>query len=70
MTKTIFETINLMELLPEADQAQIYDIVKKFVIAWDPDFTKMTESEQRAVELAEKEIENGECVSLEKFLNE
>lgn len=70
MTKTIFETVNLMELLPEKDQEQIYDIVKKFVIAWDPDFTKMTESEQRAIEQAEKEIENGEYVRLEDLLND
>lgn len=39
------------------------EIVKKIVLAWDPDFTKLTDGEKKSLEIAEKEIENGETVS-------
>ena len=42
--------------IPEAD-------AKKIVIAWDPDYTKVTPAERAELERAQKEIENGETVS-------
>ncbi len=41
----------------------IYEMVKRFILAWDPDFTKVTPEERERMEIAEKEIENGEYVS-------
>ena len=36
------------------------EFIKKLVIAWDPDFTKVTLAEKNALEEAEKDIaENG-----------
>lgn len=37
--------------------------IKKLVIAWDPDFTKVTSMERLELEAARKEIGNGETVS-------
>ena len=42
--------------IPEAD-------ARKLVIAWDPDYTKVTPAERAELERAQREIENGETVS-------
>ena len=38
-------------------------IMKRLVLAWDPDFTKLTAVEAEAVQKAEDEIARGETVS-------
>ena len=52
-----------MEILPESEQFFALELIKKLVLAWDPDFTKLTPSEREELEQATKEIENGETVS-------
>lgn len=60
MSGTVREAVSLMEILPESDQHFALEFIKKLVIAWDPDFTKVTASERAALEEAEKDIaENG-----------
>ena len=39
-----------------------FEFIKKLVIAWDPDFTKVTQKEYDEIIAAEKEIENGDFV--------
>lgn len=52
----------MVELLPENDQALALELVKKLVLAWDPDYTKLTPKEARELEQAMKEVETGETV--------
>lgn len=60
MSGTVKEAVSLMEVLPESEQNFALEFIKKLVIAWDPDFTKVTASEKAALEEAEKDIaENG-----------
>lgn len=60
MSGTVREAVSLMEILPESDQNFALEFIKKLVLAWDPDFTKVTPSERAAIEEAEKDIaENG-----------
>jgi len=59
------KTAHMLDMLPEQDQNLAFEIIKKLVLAWDPDFTKLTPEERRSLELAEREIENGETVSHE-----
>lgn len=40
-----------------------FEMVKKLVLAWDPDFTKLTPAEQAELEQAEAEMKTGEYVS-------
>ena len=54
---------NMVDMLPEKDQGLAFEIIKKLVLAWDPDFTKLTPFEQQELILAEQEIERGETVS-------
>ena len=60
MSAATKEAINLMEILPESDQNFALEFIKKLVLAWDPDYTKVTPAERKALEEAEKDIaENG-----------
>lgn len=63
MTATTKKTIELLQILPESDQSLAYEIIKKLVLAWDPDYTKTTPEEARALEEAEEEIKAGETIS-------
>ena len=44
----------MFEMLPEQEQELAYETVKRFVLAWDPDFTKVTPEERRRIDEAEK----------------
>jgi len=54
MSDIAIEAARLMDVLPEADKAFAYEFIKKLVLAWDPDFTKVTPEEARRIEEAEK----------------
>ena len=55
MSAATKEAINLMELLPESDQNFALEFIRKLVLAWDPDFTRVTPAEQ--------DFRNGEAIS-------
>lgn len=48
------QMIELYEMLPEQEQNLAFEMIKRFVLAWDPDFTKVTASERKKIEEAEK----------------
>ncbi|MCI8377035.1 MAG: hypothetical protein HFH72_00750 [Lachnospiraceae bacterium] len=62
MSTTTKQVIDLMEILPESEQNFALEFIRKLVLAWDPDFTKVTPLERAEIEQAAKEIENGETV--------
>lgn len=49
----------MVTILPESEQNMIYELVKRFVLAWDPDYTKLTPQEEKELE----EAKNGEYIS-------
>ncbi len=53
--------LELYNMLSKKDQELAYEIIKKLVLAWDPEFTKLTESEQ----LLLKEAKNADGVCAE-----
>ena len=57
MSTLVAETMRMLEMLPETDQK----FANKLVKAWDPDYTKVTPAERKAIEEAEK----GEFISEE-----
>lgn len=60
MNATTKKVISLMEILPESEQNFALEFIKKLVLAWDPDYTKLTPSEKETLVEAEKDIiENG-----------
>lgn len=50
-------------MLPESDQQLAFELVKKLVLAWDPDFTKVTPQEAEALKEAELNFKNGDFVT-------
>ena len=54
MSNIVMEAARLMDVLPEADKMFAYEFIKKMVLAWDPDFTKVTPEEAKIIEAAEK----------------
>ena len=46
--------IRLIDMLPENDQKFAHEFVKKLVLAWDPDFTKVTADEYAQIKAAEE----------------
>ena len=53
----------MVDVLPDTDQLLALELVKKLVLAWDPDFTKATPAEHAAMERAIKELNAGEYVT-------
>ena len=47
------DTAKLINILPADDQKFAYEFVKKLVLAWDPDFTKITSEEAKRIKAAE-----------------
>ena len=54
---------DMVDMLPESDQALAFELVKKLVLAWDPDFTKLTPTEKYQLDHAAAEMAAGEYVT-------
>ena len=61
------EISTLVDLLPEAEQNLAYEFIKRMVLAWDSDYTKLTPTERKRLEEAEQDFITGETVSHEDF---
>lgn len=57
MTSKSLQIAELIDMLPDSDKNLAYELIKKLVIAWDPDFTKLTPSERELLESAEASTE-------------
>jgi len=44
----------MIEILPQEDQQLVFQLIKKLVLAWDPDFTKVTKEEAKKLLAAEE----------------
>lgn len=53
----------MVDMLPAADQALALELVRKLVLAWDPDYTKATPGEAAAMEQAVRELEAGDYLT-------
>lgn len=57
MSEKTMQIAEMIDMLPEQDQILAFDLIKKLVLAWDPDFTKVTPQERKALEEAEADPE-------------
>lgn len=67
MGNTAQAIASMVDILPENDQQLAYELVKKLLLAWDPDFTKVTPEEAAQLEEAERNFNKGETVSLNEI---
>lgn len=65
MNATVEKARDLLEVLPDDEQKFALEFIKKLVLAWDPDYTKVTKSEAERLNRAMEEFENGEVVESE-----
>jgi len=63
MGNTAQMVAGMVDMLPEDDQRLAYELIKKLVLAWDPDYTKVTPQEAAQLAEAEAAFARGECVS-------
>ena len=57
MSEKVMQIAEMIDMLPEQDQSLAFELIKKLVLAWDPDFTKVTPKERRELEEAEADPE-------------
>lgn len=62
MTQIVRESVKMLEMLPESEQEFASQFIKRLVLAWDPDFTKLTPEERKRLEAAEQRVDSGEYV--------
>lgn len=62
MTQTIQESVKMLEMLPESEQELASQLIKRLVLAWDPEFTKLTSEERKRLEAAEQRIDSGDYI--------
>jgi hypothetical protein len=56
------QIVQMIDMLPEREQQLAFELIKRMVLAWDSDFTKLTPLERNLLVIADKEISNGEIV--------
>ncbi len=62
MTNTAEQIAQMVNILPDGEQLFALEFVKRLVLAWDPDFTKVTPAEATAIQQADEEFARGEFV--------
>lgn len=63
MSELAQRTARMLDMLPAQEQALAFEMLKRIVLAWDADFTKLTEAEALSLQQAEEELARGETVS-------
>lgn len=56
------EIIAIINVLPDDDLVLVNQMIKKLILAWDPDFTKLTKAEKEELEHIQN---NDEYVSMD-----
>ena len=57
MSEKTMQIAEMIDMLPEQDKELAFELIKKLVLAWDPDFTKLTPQERKNLEEAEADPE-------------
>ena len=54
MSDKTMQIAEMLDMLPEQEQNLACEMLKRSVLAWDPDFTKVTTEEAKQLEEAEQ----------------
>ncbi len=54
MSGIVMDAARMLEMLPDSDKNLAYEFIRKLVLAWDPDFTKVTNEEEKMIAEAEE----------------
>ena len=53
MTAIAMDIAKMVDMLPESEQRLAHEVLKRWVLAWDPDFEKVTPEEANRIVAAE-----------------
>ena len=53
MATKVQEIARMIDMLPEQEQELAFQLIKRMVLAWDPDFTRVTPDEAASIHAAE-----------------
>ena len=53
MTAIAMDIAKMVDMLPESEQRLAHEVLKRLVLAWDPDFEKVTPEEANRIAAAE-----------------
>ena len=62
MTVATQQIVEMLEMLPLQEQEFAQEVMKKLILAWDSDYTKLTPKEAQELALAHEQIASGEIV--------
>jgi hypothetical protein len=62
MSNTAEQIAQMVDILPDSEQLFALEFIKRLVLAWDPDYTKVTPTESAAIERGLEELSLGEFV--------
>jgi hypothetical protein len=60
MSSITKQIVEMLDMLPESEQQLACEVLKRLVLAWDPDYTKLTPAESMSFKIGMKELENGD----------
>lgn len=60
MTTKTQDLIKVFDLLPESEQNLTFELVKRIVLAWDSDYSKLTPAERARLEESDKDLVHAE----------
>lgn len=61
------QTAELLNILPDEDISIVNALIKRLIVAWDPDFTKVTADEKAILDQTDAEMKSGDYISEEDF---
>lgn len=62
MTAREQEILTMYNILPVSEQNLAYAMIKRLVLAWDPDFTRLTPAEREELDEAERDFIEGRTI--------
>lgn len=62
MAQITTKIANMIDMLPEREQLLAFELIKRMVLAWDSDFTKLTPAERERLEKADMKLANNEIL--------
>ena len=67
MTAQEQEILAMYNTLPAAEQGLAYELLRRLVLAWDPDFTKLTPAEYAALDESDRDLKEGRTVRMDEI---
>lgn len=56
MSSSTKQIIDMLNMLPRHEQDFACEMLKRIILAWDPDYTKLTPDEIKRLELGKKDL--------------